>query len=164
MEIALFTPDTTELDDNLVFEKLDLYKIKKIHVATTMSFELASRYEQQRKGISIILHESGRKAMRLYAAIKEAPTSIFFYNGNSPTDANPKDGYRTSKALTNALNEKKEVLVFPYKANAFYIDKKENGNVEINFFNRLRDINRIKSINLNKEQLEILISQLQAAL
>jgi hypothetical protein len=167
MEIALFTPDSTYLDENLVFEKLDFYKVTKIHVATTMTFQIASNYGAYiGEHIEIIRHnlKSEGKEKRLKKAIDLAPTCIFFYNGNAPTPKNKHDGYRTSIALEYALMKEKDINVFPYKTSAFEITKKENGFVEINFFNRLCDINRIKSVNLNKEQLEKLISQLQAAL
>ena len=55
----------------------------------------------------VIFHNSGRKVQRLYEANSQVENVMFFYNGNSPTPEDEQDGFRTSRALANAMNKNK---------------------------------------------------------
>ena len=160
MDIALFLPDKFNYE-TLLFDKLNEHQVKTIHVATSLSNEYAVKYAEQTSGVAVVFNNSGRKLQRLYEANAQVENVIFFYNGNSPTPENEKDGYRTSRALVNAMNKNKNILIYPYKTKALSVQKKGDL-VEIKFFNRLEDINRIKAIYLDKEQLKSMIETLQA--
>lgn len=156
MKITLFTVDGIT-DENLILNILKEYKVKYIHVATTKAYEIAKEYTSEE---NITKHDKGRKLMRLYDAIAASENTFFFYNGNTPTDDNPQDGYRTSKAYTNAINNNKNIFLFPYKASSFEVNK--NGEyTEISFFNRIKDGQNIKKVILNNKELEHFIETLK---
>ncbi len=159
MDIALFLPDKFN-HESLLYEKLKEHRVRTIHVSTSLSNEYAVKYAEQTSGVKVVFHNSGRKVQRLYQANNQVENVLFFYNGNSPTQENEQDGYRTSRALANAMNKNKNIIIYPYKAKALNIQKKGDL-VEIKFFNRLEDINRIKAIYLDQEQLKSLIDTLQ---
>lgn len=159
MTASLFIPDKC-FDEIIIFKELDNNKVKNIHVATTHSKTIAEKYASTRSNIKVTYHSSGRKVMRLYAAIKEAENSIFFYNGNEPTKEDPKDGYRTSRALANARKENKNIIIFSYKSKALEINQ-ENDHTVLNFRLRLKNIDKIKKFYLNQEELSDFIERLQ---
>lgn len=102
--------------------------------------------------------------MRLYDAIRETENTFIFYNGQTPTEDNPKDGYRTSKAYINALNSNKNMYVFPYKAKSLDIIKNEEDFFEISFFNRLQKGQSIKKLVLERSEVEELIEKINKQL
>ena len=159
MTASLFIPDKC-FDTKIIYQELKNYKVKTIHVATTHAKTIAEDFATQHKNIHVIYHGTGRKVMRLYAAIKAAENAIFFYNGNEPTQNDPQDGYRTSRALANARNSEKNIIIFPYKSKAIEIHQ-EQDHVTLNFQLRLKDIDKIKKLYLTQEELSDLIKRLQ---
>ena len=160
MTTSLFIPDKC-FDKTMIYQELKNYKVRTIHVATTHAKTIAEDFATQHKNIYVIYHGSGRKVMRLYEAIKAAENAIFFYNGNEPTESDPQDGYRTSRALANARNRKKNIIIFPYKNKAIEIHQ-EQDHVTLNFQLRLKNIDKIKKIYLSQEELSDLITRLQS--
>lgn len=159
MDITLIIPDDLN-NIRLINNVLNKYKITKIHVGTTKAFNVAKEFTNEE---NIFFHTKGRKMMRLYDAIRETDNTFIFYNGQTPTESNPKNGYRTSKAYTNALNSNKNMYIFPYKAKSLDIIKNEDL-FEISFFNRLQKGQSIKKLVLEKSEIEKLIENLKSHL
>ena len=160
MTISLFIPDNCSQKE-IVIQELNNYKVNTIHVASSHAKNIADDYASTKNNIKVITHNSGRKVMRLYAAIKESENAMFFYNGNEPSKEDPQDGYRTSRALAHARNKEKNIIIFPYKSKAVEITQEEDNHISLNFRLRLKNIDKVKKLYLNQEELSDLIKRLQ---
>ncbi|QNM89356.1 hypothetical protein HOO34_06655 [Aliarcobacter cryaerophilus] len=69
------------------------------------------------------------------------------------------DGKRTELSIANTLNENKNLNIYSYKSKAFRIEQQDEY-LKISFSGNLQKATNIDSINLNKEQVEKLISRL----
>lgn len=150
MKIALIVTDKFK-DYKLLEIKLDELRVREIISGTSNGFEMLQEYVKTRPNVKITLaNGSNAHVSRAYNAINEADNIVIFANG---------DGKRTELSIANALNENKKLKIYSYKSKAFNIERQE-GYLKISLCGNLQKASKIDSINLNKKQIEMLISRL----
>ena len=150
MKIALIV--ASEFKDYRLLEmKLDELKISEVISGTSNGYEMLQEYIKTRQNVKITLAKGQTSDVSIaYNAINESDNVVIFANG---------DGKRTELSIANTLNENKNLNIYSYKSKAFRIEQQDEY-LKISFSGNLQKATNIDSINLNKEQVEKLISRL----
>ena|SRR5574344_210135 len=150
MKIALIV--TSEFDDYKLLEmKLDELKVKEVIAGTSNSYKMLQQYIEKRPNVKITQADGNTSHVSIaYNAINETNNVVIFANG---------DGKRTELSIANALKENKNLNIYSYKSKAFKIEQQDQY-LKISLSGNLQKATNIDSINLNKEQVEKLISRL----
>ncbi len=150
MKIALIV--TSEFDDYKLLEmKLDELKVKEVIAGISNSYKMLQQYIEKRPNVKITQADGNTSHVSIaYNAINETNNVVIFANG---------DGKRTELSIANALKENKNLNIYSYKSKAFKIEQQDQY-LKISLSGNLQKATNIDSINLNKEQVEKLISRL----
>ena len=153
MKIALITADKFT-DYKLLKLKLDELKVTEIICGNTVGYEFAEQYQLENSEVLLSKGE-GKQAQRAYDAINKADTVVIFTNGTGHWRKS-----RTNLAIRHALQNNKQLQVYPYKAEVFKISK-EDEYIKLDFTKRVSDAFNMDGIYLNEKEVGSLIKKLQ---